>query len=501
MDAKDNTEFQAYLETPSSESSLQPLLNALSDEKSHVRARAVRELGKIGTEAAVSALLDALNHQDSKVCGWAAWALGQIGSPTVITQLIATLNHESPEVRTWAIWALGQIRSPAAVTGLIDALKHKDSQVRWRAASALALCSGEVMVDRLIGVLNDPDSYVREKAAVALGNIRSEAAIPWLIDALNDEEFYVRGTAAEALKQIGTEAVVMGLQQALCDRDADFRKRVVWILGHIGSASAITLLLGALNDKDFQVREKAASALWTIGSKAGNTEIQQALKDKGFTAPKPALIWSTTDAIEVHTQHKQDASDLASTPHQEPATPTSNKLPKIFITSCTQASVHLLCATRGPLVKHLISIGSPGEEPPEGFTQVSHRLRLEFDDMAAPEDDPEYVLATSEDIRKVIDFVPVISQDGGNVLIHCQAGISRSSAVALTVCAVLLGEGKEEEALAHVLEVRSIAVPNLWIVELADEALGREGKLVEVVQRFHDSLWEDEYSEDWEPLQ
>ncbi|MEW6497202.1 MAG: HEAT repeat domain-containing protein [Cyanobacteriota bacterium] len=492
MDAKDNTEFQAYLETPDSESSLQPLLNALSDEKSYVRARAVRELGKIGTEAAVSALLDALNHKDSNVCGWAAWALGQIGSQAVITQLIATLNHEGPEVRTWAIWALGQIRSPAAVTGLIDALKHKDSQVRWRAASALGLCSGEAIVEVLIGVLNDPDSYVREKAAVALGKIGSEAAIPWLIDALNDEEFSVRGTAAQALKQIGTEGVVTGLGEALCDRDTDFRKRAIWILWQIGSESAITLLLGALNDKDSQVREKADSALWKIGLKTDNTEILQALQDKGFTAPKSALTLSTSDTDEVCKQLRQDSIELASSLQQEQATPGGNELPQIFITSCVQATDHLLCPTRGPLVKHLISIGSPGDKPPEGFTQVPHQLRLEFDDMAAPEDDPKYALPTSEDIRKVIDFIPLISQDGGNVLIHCRAGISRSSAVALTLCAVLLGEGKEEEALAHVLEVRPLAVPNLWIVELADEALGREGKLVEVVQRFHDSLWEDD---------
>jgi predicted protein tyrosine phosphatase len=65
---------------------------------------------------------------------------------------------------------------------------------------------------------------------------------------------------------------------------------------------------------------------------------------------------------------------------------------------------------------------------------------------------------------------------------------------------VLLGAGKEEEALAHVLAARPQAVPNRWIVELADEALGREGKLVEVVQCFHDSLWEDDDSDDCESL-
>ncbi|HEY9652931.1 MAG TPA: dual specificity protein phosphatase family protein [Coleofasciculaceae cyanobacterium] len=196
----------------------------------------------------------------------------------------------------------------------------------------------------------------------------------------------------------------------------------------------------------------------------------------------------------------QDAIKLDSTPQNEQATLGSNTLPKIFITSCAEASKHLLCTTRGSLIKHLISIGSPGDNPPEGYTQVPHRLRLEFDDIAAPDDDPEYVLPTSEDIHKVIDFVPLISQDRGNVLIHCQAGISRSSAVALTVCAVLLGAGKEEEALAYVLKARPLAMPNKWIVELADEALGREGKLLEVVQCFHDSLWEDNDSDDWESI-
>jgi predicted protein tyrosine phosphatase len=233
----------------------------------------------------------------------------------------------------------------------------------------------------------------------------------------------------------------------------------------------------------------------------GNTEILQALKDKGFTAPNSsAFALRTIDTDEVRTQLMQDSVELVSSPQQQQATLGSNKLPKIFISSCVEASEHLLCTTRGRLIKHLISIGSPGELPPEGYSQVRHRLRLEFDDIDAPDDNPEYVLATAEDILKVIDFVPLISQDGENVLIHCQAGISRSSAVALTVCAVLLGAGKEEEALAMVLAARPQAVPNLWVVELADEALAREGKLVEVVQCFHDSLWEDYSPEDWNSL-
>jgi HEAT repeat protein len=45
-------------------SSIQPFLRSLNHKNSHVRAKAARALGKIGTEAAITALLDALNHED-----------------------------------------------------------------------------------------------------------------------------------------------------------------------------------------------------------------------------------------------------------------------------------------------------------------------------------------------------------------------------------------------------------------------------------------------------
>jgi predicted protein tyrosine phosphatase len=170
----------------------------------------------------------------------------------------------------------------------------------------------------------------------------------------------------------------------------------------------------------------------------------------------------------------------------------ANNLPKIWIASYSEAS-QLLTSETGDAIAHIISIGEPGSTPPAGYTQVPHRLRLEFDDIVAlNEDEPDYVLATSEHIHQVIDFVPIISQEGGDVLIHCQAGISRSAAIALTIYAILLGVGQEEEALSLVLENRPQAVPNIWIAQLADEALGRNGKLAQVAQMHED--WYFEYN-------
>lgn len=47
--------------------------------------------------------------------------------------------------------------------------------------------------------------------------------------------------------------------------------------------------------------------------------------------------------------------------------------------------------------------------------------------------------------------------------------------MALTVCASILGSGQEREAMDDVLQVNYCVIPNLWIVELANEALERDG--------------------------
>ena len=67
------------------------------------------------------------------------------------------------------------------------------------------------------------------------------------------------------------------------------------------------------------------------------------------------------------------------------------------------------------------------------------------------------------------------------MLIHCHAGISRSTAIALIVWAYLLGSGGEEQALAYVLTARPQARPNRLIVKLGDELLNRRSKLIQLL--------------------
>lgn len=66
MDANDNTDSQAYLQTTDSDSAIPPLIKILTDKDSKARVRATRALKNIGTEAAVTALLQVLSQRLSR---------------------------------------------------------------------------------------------------------------------------------------------------------------------------------------------------------------------------------------------------------------------------------------------------------------------------------------------------------------------------------------------------------------------------------------------------
>ena len=147
----------------------------------------------------------------------------------------------------------------------------------------------------------------------------------------------------------------------------------------------------------------------------------------------------------------------------------------IEVASRAEASAILSSLQRCADVTYLISIGDPYDELPVGYDNISRKLRLLVADVVTD------LGATEEDVVRIIRVAEELRSESGKILIHCEAGVSRSTAAALIMHACWLDIGREREAMARVLAQRPIAVPNRRMVELADRLLNRGGRLLEVL--------------------
>lgn len=153
------------------------------------------------------------------------------------------------------------------------------------------------------------------------------------------------------------------------------------------------------------------------------------------------------------------------------------KVPTIEVASRYEAGEILSSPSDCAELMYLVSIGDVRDELPLGYNNVDRKLRLLMADVVT-----EFG-ATEEDIRQLITLAEDLSSSGGRVLIHCEAGVSRSTAAALIMYSCWLGPGGEEEAMRRVLRQRPIALPNPRMVGLADKLLDRKGRLVGVLYK------------------
>jgi predicted protein tyrosine phosphatase len=132
----------------------------------------------------------------------------------------------------------------------------------------------------------------------------------------------------------------------------------------------------------------------------------------------------------------------------------------------------------------LISIGDPdGSEPwfvEEAAANGVEVLRLEFRDVEDPKLSlPPDEAAVGHLLAYLMDVLPDLD---GCLVVHCEWGVSRSTAAALTAFSMAFGPGREPEAAAHLVEIAPQAEPNLLMITYADHMMHRDGRLLDVAE-------------------
>jgi predicted protein tyrosine phosphatase len=155
-------------------------------------------------------------------------------------------------------------------------------------------------------------------------------------------------------------------------------------------------------------------------------------------------------------------------------------------TSLLEPSLRLTVCGLGELaghgaagVTHVLSILDPGHPDPADFAAYDphHRLTLRFHDIIAPW--PGWQAPERGDVEALVAFGAELDAAGEalrHLLVHCHAGVSRSTAALATLLARHTAPGEEPAIFARIREIRPQAWPNSRMVGFADEILGRGGR-------------------------
>ena len=110
---------------------------------------------------------------------------------------------------------------------------------------------------------------------------------------------------------------------------------------------------------------------------------------------------------------------------------------------------------------------------------AENHLILSVDDITAPMDG--YTAPAEEHVARLIDFVSGWDR-ATPMVVHCYAGISRSTAGAYVAACALNPQRDEMQIAWDIRRASRTATPNARIVSIADRLLKRDGRMVQAVE-------------------
>lgn len=128
---------------------------------------------------------------------------------------------------------------------------------------------------------------------------------------------------------------------------------------------------------------------------------------------------------------------------------------------------------------HLISLVPEVDQPetPPGIAPERH-LRVTIDDIIEPVEGQ--ILPGPEHAAQLLGFLGSWDRQS-SLLLHCIAGISRSMAAAF-IALNLHEAGRERELAQRLRRAAPHAQPNRRLVEVADQALARHGRMLDALE-------------------
>jgi len=130
--------------------------------------------------------------------------------------------------------------------------------------------------------------------------------------------------------------------------------------------------------------------------------------------------------------------------------------------------------------KHIVSLLSDEASltRPASISPENH-LWLQLHDISEPHEG--YVLPQPEHVEELIAFVRRWPRRAP-LVIHCYAGVSRSTAAAFVAVCALNPAGDERNIAKALRHASPTATPNIRIVTIADQLLGRQGRMIKAVK-------------------
>lgn len=135
---------------------------------------------------------------------------------------------------------------------------------------------------------------------------------------------------------------------------------------------------------------------------------------------------------------------------------------------------------------HVLSILDPDHPVPDAFTTYATHARVELRFHDIIEEGGTRLAPSAADVRAILALGRSLAEtQPARLLVHCHAGISRSTAGMCLILAQALPHLPAAEVVAMVHGIREKSWPNLRMMELGDAALGRGGSLVAATHALH----------------